>query len=97
MRQGKLKINNWEKLLQKMQVAFLPHKYTLGRQSQNLKQEFKAVTNFLTDHKKEVFREIWSKAKSPQQANWTSTCQPQIHKPNPYSVKVEQEYVDGEF
>jgi hypothetical protein len=32
VRQGKLKINNWEKLLKKMRVAFLPRKYTMGRQ-----------------------------------------------------------------
>jgi hypothetical protein len=28
--------------------------------------------------------------------NWTPTCQPQIHKLNPYSVE-EKESVDGEF
>ena len=35
--------------------------------------------------------------KSPRQANWTPTCQLQIHKPNPYSVEEEEESVDGEF
>jgi hypothetical protein len=48
-------------------------------------------------YKKVVFRETWSEAKSPRQANWTPTCQPQIHKPNSYSMEEEKEYVDGEF
>jgi hypothetical protein len=48
-------------------------------------------------YKKEAFRETWSEAKSPRQVNWTPTCQPQIHKPNPYSVEEEEEFVDGEF
>jgi hypothetical protein len=47
--------------------------------------------------KKKVFRETWSEAKSPQQASWTPTCQPQIHKPNPYFVEEEKESVDGKF
>ena len=42
-------------------------------------------------------RETWSEAKSPRQANWAPTCQPQIHKPNPYSVEEEKESVDEEF
>jgi hypothetical protein len=46
---------------------------------------------------KKVFRETWSEAKSPRQANWAPTCQLQIHKPNPYSVEEEIEYVDREF
>jgi hypothetical protein len=59
-------------------------------------------------YKKEAFRETWSEAKSPRQANWTPICQPQIHKPNPYSVEEEEEesmdekcqesnFVDEEF
>jgi hypothetical protein len=47
-------------------------------------------------YKKWVFKETWGEAKSPQQANWVPTCQPKIHKPNPYSVE-EKEFVDGEF
>jgi hypothetical protein len=35
--------------------------------------------------------------KSPRQANWTPTCQPQIHKPDPYYVEEEEEFVDEEF
>jgi hypothetical protein len=54
----------------------------------------KKIENF---YKKEVFRETWSEAKSPQQANWTPTCQPQVHKPNPYSVEEEEESMDGMF
>jgi hypothetical protein len=48
-------------------------------------------------YKKEAFKETWSEAKSPRRVNWTPTCQPQIHKPNPYSVEKEDEFVDGEF
>ena len=48
-------------------------------------------------YKKKAFRETWSAAKSPRQANWTPTSQPKIHKPNLYSVEKEREYVDGEF
>jgi hypothetical protein len=48
-------------------------------------------------YKKEAFREAWSEAKSSRQVNWAPTCQPQIHKPNPYSVEEEEESVDGEF
>jgi hypothetical protein len=48
-------------------------------------------------YKKKAFRETWSVAKSPRQVNWTPTCQPQIHKPNPYFVEEEEEFVDGEF
>ena len=48
-------------------------------------------------NKKKVFRETWSEMNSPRQANWTPTCQPQIHKPNLYSVEEEKESVDGEF
>jgi hypothetical protein len=35
--------------------------------------------------------------KSPRQVNWTPTCQPQIHKLDPYSVEEEEEFVDEEF
>jgi hypothetical protein len=46
-------------------------------------------------YKKEVFRETWIEAKSPQQANLTLSHQPQFHLPNLY---VEQgEHVDAEF
>ena len=45
-------------------------------------------------YKKEVFRETWSEAKSSRQVNGALTCQPQIHKPNPYSVDEEEESVD---
>jgi hypothetical protein len=48
-------------------------------------------------NKIEVFRETWSEEKIPRQANWTPTCQTQIHKPNPYSIEEEKESVDGEF
>jgi hypothetical protein len=98
VQQGQLKINSWEKLLKKMQVAFLLYKYTMGRQSQNWRQRSMAVTKKIENsYKKEVFRETWSKVKSLQQANWIPTCQPQIHKPNPYFVEEEKESVDGEF
>jgi hypothetical protein len=48
-------------------------------------------------YKKEAFREAWSEAKSSRHVNWAPTCQPQIHKPNPYSMEEEEESVDGEF
>jgi hypothetical protein len=35
--------------------------------------------------------------KSPRQANWAHTYQPQILTPNPYFVEEEKEYVDEEF
>jgi hypothetical protein len=54
----------------------------------------KKIENF---DKKKVLRETRSDAKSPQQANWAYTCQPQIHTPNPYSVEEEKKSVDGEF
>jgi hypothetical protein len=47
--------------------------------------------------KKKVFRETRSDARSPQQANWAHTYQPQIHTLNPYYVEEEKESVDGEF
>jgi hypothetical protein len=31
LQHDKLKINSWEKLLKKMRVTFLPHKYTMGQ------------------------------------------------------------------
>jgi hypothetical protein len=57
-----------------------------------------AVTKKIENsYKKEAFRETWNEAKSPRQVNWTPTCQPQIHKPNPYFVEEEEEeFVDGE-
>jgi hypothetical protein len=48
-------------------------------------------------YKKKAFRKTWGKVKSPSQANWTFTCQPQIHKPNLYFVEEEEEFVDVEF
>jgi hypothetical protein len=97
VRQGQLKINSWEKLLKKMRFTFLPYKYTMGRQSQNWRQRsITMIKKIENSYKKEVFRETWTKAKSPRHANWTPTCQPQIHKLNPYSVE-EKESVDGEF
>jgi hypothetical protein len=48
-------------------------------------------------YKKKAFRKTWSEVKSTRQVNWTPTCHPQIHKPNPYSVKEEEESVDGQF
>jgi hypothetical protein len=48
-------------------------------------------------YKKEVSRETRSDAKSPQQANWASTCQLQILTLNPYFVEEEKESVNGEF
>jgi hypothetical protein len=48
-------------------------------------------------YKKKAFRKTWGRMKSPRQANWTPTCQPQIHKPNPYYVEEEEEFVDEEF
>ena len=44
-----------------------------------------------------AFKETWSEAKSLRQVNWAPTCQPQIHKPNLYSVEEEEESVGGEF
>jgi hypothetical protein len=92
-----LKINSWEKLLKKLGVAFLPYKYTMGRQSQNWRQEFVAVTKKIEkSYKKEVFRETWIEAKSPRRANLTLTRQPQFHLPNLY-VEEQGEHVDAEF
>jgi CRISPR/Cas system CSM-associated protein Csm2 small subunit len=66
VRQGKSKINSWEKLLKKMRVAFLSYKYTMGRQSQNWRQSSMTVTkNIEKSYKKEVFRETWIEAESP--------------------------------
>jgi hypothetical protein len=48
-------------------------------------------------YKKEVSQETWNDAKSPRQANWVRTCQPQILTPNPYFMEEEKECVDGEF
>jgi hypothetical protein len=97
-RQDKWKINSWDHLLKKMQVAFLPHSYTMERQSQNWRQGSMAVTKKIEkSYKKKAFRETWSEAKSPRLVNWTPTCQPQIHKQNPYFVEEEEEEsVDGE-
>jgi hypothetical protein len=77
-----------------MQVTFLPHKYTMGRQPQNWRQESMAVTKKIEkSYKKEAFRETWIKAESPQRANLTRTRQPQFHLPNLY-VEVQGEPVD---
>jgi hypothetical protein len=70
----------------------------MERRPQNWRQGFAAVMKKIEKlYKKEAFREAWSEAKSPRQINWTSTCQPQIHKPNPYSVEEEEEFGDEEF
>jgi hypothetical protein len=96
-RQGKWKISSWEHLLKKMRVAFLPHSYIMERQPQNWRQWSTAVIKKTEkSYKKEVFRETWSEAKSPRQVNWTPTCRPQIHKPNPYYVEEGEEFVDEE-
>jgi hypothetical protein len=58
------------------------------------------ITTWVDSYKigdKKVFRETRSDARSPQQANWAHTYQPQIYTPNPYSVEEEKESVDGEF
>jgi hypothetical protein len=98
VQKGKLKINSWEYLLKKMRAAFLPYNYTIERQPQNWRQGSTAVMKKIENlYKKEAFRETWGKAKTPRHANWTPTCQPQTHKPNPHYVEEEEEFVDGEF
>jgi hypothetical protein len=95
--QGKWKISSWEHLLKKMRVTFLPHSDIMERQPQNWRQGPTAVMKKTKkSYKKEVFRETWSEAKSPRQVNWTLTCRLQIHNPNPYYVKEEEEFVDEE-
>jgi hypothetical protein len=70
----------------------------MERQPQNWRQGSTAVMKKTENsYKKEAFRETWGKVKSPRQANWIPTCQPQIHKLNPYSVEEEKEFVDEEF
>jgi hypothetical protein len=70
----------------------------MERQPQNWRQGFTAVMKKTKNsYKKEAFGETWGKVKSPNQANWTHTCQPQIYKPNPCSVEEEEEFVDEEF
>jgi hypothetical protein len=94
VQQGKLKINSWEKLLKKLQVTFLPHKYTMERQLQNWRQWSTIVTKKIEkSYKKEVFRETWIEAAIPQQ---TFIHQPQLHLPN-LNVEREDELVDEEF
>jgi hypothetical protein len=97
-RQGKRKIRSWAQLLKELLNAFVLQDYTMGRQLQNWRQGsttvMKKYENF---DKKKVFRETRSDVRSPQQANWAHTCQPQIYTPNPYSVEEEKEFVDGEF
>ena len=56
-----------------------------------------ATKKIENSYKKKAFWETWSEAKSPRQVNWTPTCRSQIHKPNPYSVEKEEEFVDEEF
>jgi hypothetical protein len=98
VQKGKLKINSWEHLLKKMRAAFLPRNYTMERQPQNWRQWSVAMMKKTeTSYKKEAFRETWGKVKSPSQANWTPTCQPQTYKPNPCSVEEEEEFVDEKF
>jgi hypothetical protein len=96
--QGKRKIRSWAQLLKKMIDAFVLQDYTMGRQLQDWRQGstvvMKKYENF---DKKKVFQETRSDVRSPQQANWAHTCQPQIYTPNPYSVEEEKEFVDGEF
>jgi hypothetical protein len=98
MRQGKRKIRSWAQLLKKLLDYFVPKKYTMDRHQQNWSQGSTAMTKKIENsYKKEVSRETWSDAMSPQQANWAHTCQPQIYTPNPYSMKEEKESVDEEF
>jgi hypothetical protein len=69
----------------------------MEQQSQNWRQGSTAVMKKIENsYKKNPFRETWGKVKSPRQANWTPTCQPQIHKPNTHFME-EEEFVDGEF
>ena len=59
VRQSKLKINSWEKLLKYMQVAFLPHNYIMGQKLLNWRQWFMFVTKKIEkSYQKKVFREI---------------------------------------
>jgi hypothetical protein len=96
--QGKSKISSWGQLLKKMLDYFVPKNYTMDRQQKNWSQGSTTVKKKKTNsYKKEVSRETQSDAKSPRQANWAHTCQPQILTPNPYFVDEEKESVDGEF
>jgi hypothetical protein len=97
-RQGKRKIRSWAQLLKKLLDAFVPQEYTMDRQPQNWSRRSTAVTKEIEhSYKEKVYRKTRSDAKSPRQANWARTCQPQIYTPNPYSVEEEKESVDGEF
>jgi hypothetical protein len=97
-RQGKRKIRSWAQLLKKLLDAFVPQEYTMDRQPQNWSRRSTTVTKEIEhSYKKKVSRKTRSDAKSPRQANWARTCQPQIYTPNPYSVEEEKESVDGEF
>jgi hypothetical protein len=98
MRQGKRKIRSWVQLLKKLLDYFVPKFYTMDRHQRNWSQESTAVTKKIANsYKKEVSRKSRSDAKSPQQANWAPTDQPQILTPNPYFVEEENEYVDEEL
>jgi hypothetical protein len=98
MRQGKRKIRSWAQLLKKLLDYFVPKRYTMDRHQQNWSQGSTAMTKKIENsYKKEVSRETWSDAMSPQQANWAHTCQPQIYILNPYSMEEEKESVDEEF
>jgi hypothetical protein len=98
MRQGKRKIRSWAQLLKKLLDYFVPKFYTMDRHQRNWSQGSTAMTkNIENSYKKEVSRETRSDAKSPQQANWARTDQPQILTPNPYFVEEENEYVDEEL
>ena len=78
--------------------ACVPPDYTMGRQPQNWTRGSMAVMKkYENFNKKKVFQETRSDGRSPQQANWAHTCQPQIYTPNPYYVDEEKESVDGEF
>jgi hypothetical protein len=69
----------------------------MDRHQQNWSQGSTAMTKKIENsYKKEVSQETWSDARSPQQANWAHTCQPQIYTPNPYSLEEEKESVDEE-
>jgi hypothetical protein len=96
--QGKSKISSWGQLLKKMLDYFVPKNYTMDRQQQNWSQGSTIVKKKIENsYKKEVSQETRSDAKSPRQANWARTCQPQILTPNPYFMVEEKDSVDGDF
>jgi hypothetical protein len=80
VRQGKLKITSWEKLLTKMRPAFLPHNYlrTMYQRLQNWSQGLKSVDEYIEEFHKLLARVDLSESDEQLVSRYIGGLRPQI-------------------